>query len=168
MVRLSTFIAIGGLVLAFILFQGAGGAAGIGSRIGGGFQSFTSALTSGIIPAAAATTAANPLQAPANLTGQPPAIGLNQLQSNLQQTQGALQGINNFFSNLFGGSLFNPSALNLQKSFNPSAIQQRISFEARGRPRTQFGGFLSAEAQEIGLQQAVTASQQANPSFFKL
>jgi len=168
MVRLSTFIAIGGLVLAFILFQGAGGAAGIGARLGGGFQSFTSALTAGIIPAAASNTAANPTQAPANLTGQPPAIGLNQLQSNLQQTQGALQGINNFFSNLFSGSLFNPSAFNLSSSFTPSAIQNRISFQARGVPRTNFGGFMSAEQQEIGLQQAITASQQANPSFFKL
>jgi len=95
---------------------------------------------------------------------------LPQLQSNLQQTQGALQGINNFFSNLLSGSLFNPQAFNTSSSFTQGAIQNRIQFESvkRKTPRTQFGGFVNAVEQESALQAAITASQQANPSFFNL
>jgi len=172
MVSLKTGLTLGLVALGAALFFGLGGAQGIGARLGSGFkglgESFITGLGGGILPQSPAETAANPTQPAANLTGQAPPLGLPQLQDNLEQTQNSLQGINNFFSNLFSGSLFNPQAFSLPSSFTPAAIQNRISFEGAGIPRTQFGGFLNATEQEIGLQQAITASQKANPSFFKL
>ena len=50
MVSLNTILAIGGIGAAYILFQSLGGASGIGSRIGGGFATFGSSLTSALNP----------------------------------------------------------------------------------------------------------------------
>ena len=45
MVSLNTILAIGGLGAAYLIFKNLGGAAGIGSSIGGGFATFGSSLT---------------------------------------------------------------------------------------------------------------------------
>jgi len=50
MVSLNTILAIGGIGAAYILFQSLGGASGIGSRIGGGFATFGTSLTSALNP----------------------------------------------------------------------------------------------------------------------
>jgi len=174
MVSARTFLTIGVILAGVALFFGLGGAQGIGARIGGGFSSFGSSFVSalgggGLFGSAFGQTpasASNPLTPPTSLTGQAPAIGLPQLNANLQATQGTLQGINNFFANIFSGASFNPSAFNPASSFTTQAIQQRISFQARGVPRTNFGGFTNANEQEIALQKAIVQSQIDNPSFF--
>jgi len=114
----------------------------------------------------------DPLVPPLSLTGQPPALGFPQLNANLLATQGTLQGINNFFSNIFSGAIFNPSAFNPASSFTTSAITTRISQSVGGTNQpsnvggTQFGGFVSANEQEVALQTAIVESISNNPSFF--
>jgi len=167
-----------GVVLAGVaLFFGLGGAQGIGAKLGGGFKGFGDSFLAGLggsifgdgeKPA----SETNPLTPPLSLTGQPPALGLPQLQDSLQQTQGTLQGINNFFSNIFSGASFNPSAFNPASSFTPQAIQTRIGLQSGTvtgsgvQGGTQFGGFVSANEQEVALQVAIVESQSKNPSFF--
>lgn len=48
MVSLGTLTTLGLIAVAAIAFVGFGGAAGIGARIGGGFKSFSAAITQGI------------------------------------------------------------------------------------------------------------------------
>jgi len=172
-------VTIGVILAGVALFFGLGGAQGIGSKLGGGFKDFGSSFIGGLGGAFGfgdegekPASEADPLVPPASLTGQPPALGLPQLNANLLATQGTLQGINNFFSNIFSGAIFNPSAFNTQSSFTAQAIQTRIdrannpaNFNQGG---TTFGGFTSASEQEIALQNAIIESKQKNPSFFKL
>jgi len=175
MVRLGTLLTLGFLGIAVAGFIGLGGASGIGQRIGSGlssgfsnfFGSFSQAL-SGNFANAEQGGQQNVTTAPTELTGLAPPIGVPQLLDNLQQTQGSLQGINNFFSNLFSGALFNPRAFRTAPSFTPEAITQRMKFSSlqSGTLRTTFGGFGSANAQESALQIAILESQRDNPSFF--
>lgn len=168
-----------GVVLAGVaLFFGLGGAQGIGAKLGGGFKSFGSSFVGGIGGAfgeAFGETPASesqPLSPPSSLTGQAPEIGLPQLADSLKQQQGTLQGINNFFSNLFSGAVFNPQALTLPPLFTQQAIQKRIEQSIGGinQPSnvggTPFGGFKTADLQEIALQEAIIQSKLDNPSFF--
>jgi len=173
MVRLGTLITLGFLGIAVAGFIGLGGASGLGQRIGSGlsggfsnfFGSFSEAL-SGNFASANQGGQQNVTTAPTDLTGKAPPIGLPQLEDNLTQTQGGLQSINNFFQNIFSGASFNPQAFSTASSFTPQAIQNRMDFQARGVPRTNFGGFGNAPAQENALQQAILESQRDNPSFF--
>jgi len=177
MVKLSTLfsgniLTIGVVLAGIALFFGLGGAQGIGAKIGGGFKSFGDSFIGGLggsfgigeKPA----SETDPLVPPLSLTGQAPALGLPQLNANLLATQGTLQGINNFFSNIFSGAIFNPLAFNPRSSFETQAIQNRIQFASiiQQRPRETFGGFETANAQEIALQEAIVKSQRDNPSFF--
>jgi len=173
MVRLGTLLTLGFLGIAVAGFIGLGGASGLGQRIGGGlssgfsnfFGSFSEAL-SGNFASADQGGQQNVTTAPGELTGKQPGLGLpNLLDSFEKQGQGA-QGVTNFFSNLFSGSLFNPGAFRTSLAFTPGAIQNRISFEGKGKSRTQFGGFGSGVAQESALQQAIIESQRDNPSLF--
>jgi len=171
MVRLGTLLTLGFLGIAVAGFIGLGGASGLGQRIGSGLSSgFTNFFTSltGSLNFASANQGGlqNETTAPTELTGKPPPIGLPQLADNLSQTQGGLQSINNFFANIFSGAQFNPSAFRTSLAFTPRAIQNRMQFQARGVPRTNFGGFGNAVAQENALQQAILESQRDNPSFF--
>jgi len=171
MVRLGTLLTLGAIGIAVAGFIGLGGASGLGQRIGSGlssgfsnfFNAFQSSITSSILGGTSGQTVTNP---PSNLTGVPPAIGLPNLLNSFQQTNSALNNFNNFFANLFSGASFNPSAFRTASSFTPQAIQNRMQFQARGVPRTNFGGFGNAIAQENALQQAILESQRDNPSFF--
>lgn len=49
MVSLNTIFAVGGIAAAYIIFKQLGGASGIGSSIGGGFQSFANSLTGSLL-----------------------------------------------------------------------------------------------------------------------
>jgi len=185
-VKLSTLfsgnvLTIGVILAGVALFFGLGGAQGIGARLGGGFRDLSTSFIGGLGGAfgfesegEAPASAVNPLVPPLSLTGQAPAIGLPQLNANLVATQGTLQGINNFFSNLFSGSLFNPNALTLPPLFTTQAITTRIGLQTgqilgSGVQSTgSFGGFTNAQEQEIALQNAIVESQRENPSFFRL
>jgi len=179
MVSARTFLTIGVILAGVALFFGLGGAQGIGARIGGGFKGFGESFVSGLggglfgdVFGEKPASETDPLVPPLSLTGQPPALGLPQLNANLVATQGTLQGITNFFSNIFSGAQFNPSAFNPASSFTQSAIQRRIDQSVGGVNQpisaggTPFGGFTSANAQEIALQNAIVQSQIDNPSFF--
>jgi len=167
-------VTIGVILAGVALFFGLGGAQGIGAKLGGGFKSFGSSFIGGIGGAfgdAFGETPASesqPLSPPSSLTGQAPEIGLPQLADSLQQTQGTLQGINNFFSNLFSGAVFNPQALTLPPLFTQQAIQNRLQFSSivKQEQRETFGGFQSANEQEIALQNAIVESQKRFGSFF--
>jgi len=177
MVSASNLLTLGVIFGGVALFFGLGGAQGIGSKLGGGFASLGSSFLTGLgIQSASGQTPAstnNTITPPTSLTGQPPAIGLAQLNANLVATQGTLQGINNFISNLFSGSLFNPGAFSTASSFTPGAIQTRIGQAVGGANQpisaggTPFGGFTNAQDQEIALQEAIVQSKLDNPSFFK-
>jgi len=167
-ISLSTLLPIAVAGIAIATFFGLGGASGIGQRIGGAFSSFQSSFTAGL-------SGINPLDqggqqtettAPTQLTGVAPPLGVPQLLDNLQQTQGTLQGVNDFFSNLFSGALFNPSAFKTAPAFTPEATTRRMEFQGAGVPRTNFGGFGNAIAQENALQIAIVESMRDNPSFF--
>jgi len=182
MVSARTFLTIGVILAGVALFFGLGGAQGIGARIGGGFksfgESFVGGLGGGLFGSAFGDNGetpaqeSDPLKPPLSLTNQPPALGLEQLNANLLATQGTLQGINNFFSNIFSGAQFNPNAFNPTSSFTQQAIETRIGLQSGTvtgsgvQGGTQFGGFTSANAQEIALQNAIVQSQIDNPSFF--
>jgi len=174
-------ITIGVVLAGVALFFGLGGAQGIGAKIGGGFKgfsdSFVGALGGNIFGQALGekpASEADPLVPPLSLTGQSPAIGIPQLNANLVATQGTLQGINNFFSNIFSGSAFNPNALTLPSLFTESAISTRIGQQTGAVPVSgvqstgTFGGFTTASEQEIALQGAIVESREKNPSFFRL
>jgi len=169
-ISLSTLLPLAVLGIGLATFFGLGGASGIGQRIGSGFSSFGSAFKFGLGGAFGATQGGeqNDTTAATELTGEAPPLGLPQLLDNLQQTQGTLQGVNNFFSNLFSGALFNPSAFRTSLAFTPSAIQNRLQFSSVNKqtPRTTFGGFSNAVAQENALQQAIIEQMRSNPSFF--
>lgn len=174
MVSARTFLTIGVILAGVALFFGLGGAQGIGARIGGGFKSFGSSFVGGLGGAfgnafgETPDAPADPLKPNASLTGQGTDIGLPLLNENLQKTSDTLGGINNFFSNIFSGAIFNPSAFNPASSFTPSAIQNRMEFSSivQQKQRDNFGGFQSANEQEIALQNAIIESQKRNPSFF--
>jgi len=178
-------VTIGVILAGVALFFGLGGAQGIGARIGGGFKDFGSSFIGGLGGAFGfegegekPASETDPLSPPLSLTGQAPALGLPQLNANLLATQGTLQGVNNFFSNLFSGAFFNPNAFEFAPSFSQSAITTRIGLQSGtvsgsglqtgglGAGGTPFGGFTSANAQEIALQNAIVQSQIDNPSFF--
>jgi len=171
-------VTIGVILAGVALFFGLGGAQGIGAKLGGGFKSFGSSFIGGIGGAfgeAFGETPASesqPLSPPSSLTGQAPAIGLDQLKDNLFQTQGTLQSITNLFTNFFSGAVFNPNALFLPPLFTEQAITTRISQSVGGinQPSsvggTAFGGFQNANSQEIALQDAIVQSKLDNPSFF--
>jgi len=171
LVRLGTLITLGALGIAVAGFIGLGGASGVGQKLGSslssGFTNFFQGL-SGSLNFASANQGGqqNETTAPTELTGVAPPLGIPQLTDNLSKTQSALQGLNDFFSNIFSGAQFNPQAFRTASSFTPEAIAQRMQFQARGVARTNFGGFSSAQAQESALQQAIRQSQRDNPSFF--
>ena len=50
MVSLNTILGVGGIAAAYFIFQGLGGATGIGSRIGGGFTAFSDSLVKSLNP----------------------------------------------------------------------------------------------------------------------
>jgi len=173
MVRLGTLITLGALGIAVAGFIGLGGASGVGQKLGSslssGFSNFFTGLTGSLNFASANQGGQqNETTAPTELSGIPPPIGLPQLTDNLEKTQSSLQGINDFFSNLFSGALFNKSAFRTSLAFSPEAVSQRQAFQSRnkGIVRTNFGGFGSAIAQESALQIAILESQRDNPSFF--
>jgi len=184
MVKLSSLLSgnvvtIGVILAGVALFFGLGGAQGIGSKLGGGFKTFGDSFIGGLggifgtsSDGEKPASESDPLVVPGSLTGQAPALGLEQLNANLLATQGTLQGINNFFGNIFSGAIFNPSAFNTQSSFTVQAIQTRLNrannpanFNQGG---TTFGGFTNASEQEIALQNAIIESKEKNPSFFLL
>jgi len=173
MVRLGTLLTLGAIGIAVAGFIGLGGASGLGQRIGTGLSSgFTNFFTSltGSLNFASANQGGqqNETTAPTELSGNPPPIGIPQLTDNLAQTQGGLQSINDFFSNVFSGALFNPSAFRTSLAFQPNDVSQRMQFSSinQGTARTTFGGFGSASVQESALQQAILESMRDNPSFF--
>jgi len=171
-------VTIGVILAGVALFFGLGGAQGIGSKLGAGFKGFGDSFITGLggsifgESGEKPASEADPLVPPLSLTGQAPALGLPQLNANLLATQGTLQGINNFFSNIFSGASFNPNAFNPASSFTEQAIQSRISLQkgeisgSGTQGGTQFGGFVSANEQEVALQVAIVESQKNNPSFF--
>jgi len=172
-------VTIGVILAGVALFFGLGGAQGIGAKIGGGFKSFGDSFIGGLggslfgeANAEAPASPADPLKPPLSLTNEAPNIGLDQLNANLVSTQGTLQGINNFFSNVFSGAIFNPSAFNPASSFTPEAIANRIGLQTGDilgsgvQTIGSFGGFETADQQEIALQNAIVKSQLDNPSFF--
>jgi len=172
-------VTIGVILAGVALFFGLGGAQGIGAKIGGGFKGFGDSFLGGLTGAfglegegETPASEVDPLVPPLSLTGQAPAIGLPQLNANLVATQGTLQGINNFFSNVFSGAIFNPQAVSLPQLFSQQAIQTRIAQTVGGTNQnpstggTPFGGFTNANQQEIALQNAIVQSQIDNPSFF--
>jgi len=182
MVKLSSLLSgnvvtIGVVLAGVALFFGLGGAQGIGAKLGGGFKDFGSSFVGGLGGIFGSSdegekpaSESDPLVPPLSLTGQAPALGLPQLNANLLQTQGTLQGINNFFSNIFSGAIFNPQAFKVGPSFSTIKIQERLArannpanFNQGG---TTFGGFTNASEQEIALQNAIVESQKNNPSFF--
>jgi len=171
LVRLGTILTLGAIGIAVAGFIGLGGASGVGQRLGSslssGFTNFFTGLSSSLNFASANQGGQQTeTTAPTELTGVPPPLGFPQLSDNLTKTQQGAQSINDFFSNLFSGSLFNPRAFRTSLAFTPGAIQNRMMFAGRGIPRTTFGGFGSASSQESALQQAILESQRDNPSFF--
>jgi len=172
-------VTIGVILAGVALFFGLGGAQGIGAKLGGGFKGFGESFIGSLggafgFESLGETPASevDPLAPPLSLTGQAPALGLPQLNANILATQGTLQGINNFFSNIFSGAIFNPQAVSLSQLFSQQAIQTRIAQTVGGTNQpsstggTAFGGFTSANEQEIALQNAIVQSQIDNPSFF--
>jgi len=171
MVRLTTILTLGAIGIAIAGFIGLGGASGLGQRIGsslsGGFTNFFGSLSESLNFASANQGGQqNETTAPTELTGLPAPIGLPRLTDSLDQTAGGLNSITNFFQNIFSGAQFNPSAFRTSLAFTPSAIQNRMAFQGAGIPRTNFGGFGSAPAQESALQIAILESMRDNPSFF--
>jgi len=181
MVSARTFLTIGVILAGVALFFGLGGAQGIGARLGGGFSAFGSAFRTGFgdfgglftnVFGTTPDSPSDPLNPNPNLSGDPTDIGFDLLNESLQSQSNILQDVNNFFSNLFSGALFNPSAFNPASSFTQQAIQNRLD-QAVGGPNqpisaggTPFGGFTSAVEQELALQNAILQSQIDNPSFF--
>ena len=68
MVSLNTILAVGGLGAAYLIFKNLGGAAGIGSSIGQGFNIFGSNIVSGL---AGSLQNANSFDNPLNFWGSP-------------------------------------------------------------------------------------------------
>ena len=60
MVSLNTVLAVGGIAAAYFIFKNLGGAAGIGSKIGGGFSSFGTSLTESLNPLTSAFAQKSP------------------------------------------------------------------------------------------------------------
>ena len=63
MVSLNTVLAVGGIAAAYFIFKNLGGASGIGSRIGGGFNAFSDSIVRSLNPISDLRTAT-----PAELT----------------------------------------------------------------------------------------------------
>jgi len=147
MVSIKTIAIIGALIAGASLFLGAGGASGVGTKIGaffgGGFKdfsssissAFTSGLTGGIINPSTAAATDNGIIGPDPRTGTEAFDPIGNLVGNFTGLQNILDSLNNFFT---GGakqtaSGFSAPAFNDQQSirdFNLIQLQQA----SLGRP----------------------------------
>jgi len=187
MVSIQGALTLAALAVGVVLFFGAGGFAGVGSKIGGFFggglsqfsSSLTSAFTGGLFggstnPATGGVNNENVIVDTSTGTiGPPPRTGteefdpIGNLTGNLKGLQNILDTINNLFAGFFQqrGDPFTVTSGRSVQSFatalNPPIVQ--LGPKSRG---TEFGGFINAQTQLAAGEALLAANKLKFPEFF--